>query len=77
MNPSLKGMDIRLYTPVPRGTEEYKKTYNNLTSSDGVNNRILNHYHLHDIRIHGKKYSFFPMTASINIHLDAKLKKFN
>ena len=68
--------DIRLYTPVPRGTEEYKKTYNNRTSSERINNRILNDYHLHDMRIHGKKrYSFFTMIASINIHLDARLKK--
>ena len=37
--------DIRLYTPVPWGTEEYIKTYNNRTSSERVNNRILNDYH--------------------------------
>ena len=68
--------DIRLYTPVPRGTDEYKKTYNNRTSSERINNRILNDYHLHDMRIHGKKrYSFFAMIAGINIHLDARIKK--
>lgn len=68
--------DIRLYTPVPRGTEEYKKTYNNRTGSERINNRILNDYHLHDMKIHDKKrYSFFAMIAGINIHLDAHLKK--
>ncbi len=68
--------DIRLYSPVPRGTEEYKKTYNNRTSSERVNNRIINAYYLHDMRIHGKKqYSFFAMIAGINIHLDARIKK--
>ena len=68
--------DIRLYTPVPRGTEEYIKTYNNRTSSERVNNRILNDYHLHDMKIHSKKrYSFFAMIAGINIHLDARIKK--
>ena len=68
--------DIRLYTPVPRGTEEYIKTYNNRTSSKRVNNRILNDYHLHDMKIHSKKrYSFFAMIAGINIHLDARIKK--
>ena len=68
--------DIRLYTPVPRGTTEYKKIYNNRTGSERVNNRILNDYHLHDMRIHGKKrYSFFAIIAGINIHLDARLKK--
>jgi len=68
--------DIRLYTPVARGTTEYIKTYNNRTGSERVNNRILNDYKLHSMRIHGKKrYSFFTMIACINIHLDARLKK--
>lgn len=68
--------DIRLYPPVPRGTEKYRKTYNNRTSSERVNNRILNDYHLHDMKIHSKKrYSFFAMIAGINIHLDARIKK--
>ena len=67
--------DIRLYPPVARGTDEYKKTYNNRTGSERVNDRILNDYHLHDMKIHGKKrYSFFTMIAGINIHLDARLK---
>ena len=39
--------DIRLYPPVPRGTEEYKQTYSNRTSYERVNNRVLNDYHLH------------------------------
>lgn len=30
--------NIRLYPPVPRGTEKYKKTYNNRTGSERVNN---------------------------------------
>ncbi|MGL6199004.1 MAG: hypothetical protein ACRC3H_08730, partial [Lachnospiraceae bacterium] len=63
-------------TPVARGTAEYIKTYNNRTGSERVNNRILNDYKLHSMRIHGKKrYSFFTMIACINIHLDARLKK--
>lgn len=67
--------DIRLYPPVARGTDEYKKTYNNRTGSERMNDRILNNYHLHDMKIHGKKrYSFFAMIAGINIHLDAWLK---
>lgn len=68
--------DIRLYTPVPRGTEEYKKIYNNRTSCERVNNRVLNHYHLHDMGIHTRKrYSFFTTIIGICIHLDARLKK--
>lgn len=68
--------DVRLYPPVMRGTDEYKETYKNRTSSERMNNRILNDYHIHDMKIHGKKrYSFFTMIAGINIHLDARLKK--
>lgn len=68
--------DIRLYTPVPRGTEEYKKIYNNRTSCERLNNRVLNDYHLHDMGIHTRKrYSFFTMIICICIHLDAQLKK--
>lgn len=67
--------DIRLYPPIARGTDEYEKTYNNRTGSERVNDRVLNNYHLHDMKIHGKKrYSFFTMIAGINIHLDARLK---
>lgn len=52
------------------------KDLHNRTGSERVNNRILNDYHLHDMRIHGKKrYSFFAIIAGINIHLDARLKK--
>lgn len=46
--------DSRLYTPVPRGTEEYKLVYNNRTSCERVNSRVLNDYHLHDMGIHTK-----------------------
>lgn len=68
--------DIRLYTPVPRGTDKYKKIYNNRTACERVNNRVLNDYHLHDMGIHTRKrYSFFTMIICINIHLDARLKK--
>jgi len=60
---------------LPEGTEEYKRIYNNRTASERVNNRILNDYHLHDMRIHTRKrYSFFAMIVGINIHPDARLK---
>ncbi|MGL5389002.1 MAG: hypothetical protein ACRDCA_24560 [Serratia sp. (in: enterobacteria)] len=68
--------DIRLYPPVPRGTKEYKETYKTRTCSERINNRILNDYHLHEMKIRGKKrYSFFAMIIGINIHLDARIKK--
>ena len=67
--------DLRLFTPVPRGSKEFRETYKNRTSSERINNRILNDYHLHDLRIRGKKReSFFAMMIGINIHLDARLK---
>ena len=72
--------DIRLYTPVARGTEEWKRIYNNRTSTERINNRILNNYGLHGMHIHGKDhYSFFTMIICICIHLDAwhKCKKTN
>ncbi|MGB8454487.1 MAG: transposase, partial [Anaerocolumna sp.] len=60
--------DIRLFPPVPRGSREWKDTYSTRTCSERVNNRVLNDYHLHDMRIHGKKrYSFFTMMIGINI----------
>ena len=67
--------DLRLYPPVPRGTDAYKKIYNNRTGSERVNDRILNDYKLHSMYIHGKNhFSFFAMIAGINIHLDAQIK---
>ncbi len=58
--------DIRLYTPVPRGTGEYKEIYNNRTSYERVNNRVLNDYHLRAMGIHTKKrYSFAAMSGTL------------
>ena len=67
--------DIRLYTPVARGTDAWKKIYRNRTSCERMNNRILNDYRLHAMKIHGRKRaSFFATVDGINIHLDARLK---
>jgi hypothetical protein len=67
--------DLRLFTPVPRGSKEFKQTYKNRTSSERINNRILNDYHLHNMKIRGKKrFSFLTMVIGINIHLDARIK---
>ena len=70
--------DLRIFTPVPRGIKEYKYIYKIRTSSERVNNRILNDYNLHAMRIRGKqRFSFFTMIAGINIHLDARVKQAN
>ena len=67
--------DLRLFTNVPRGSEKWKKIYKTRTCSERINNRILNDYKIHFLRIRGKKrFSFMTMIASINIHLDARLK---
>ena len=69
--------DLRLFTSIPRGSKEWKEIYKTRTCSERINNRILNHYRLHSLRIRGKKrYSFMTMIASINIHLDARIKAF-
>ena len=68
--------DIRLYTDVPRGTETYKKIYNQRTTTERINNRILNDYGLHRLMIHRKEhYSFLTAIIGICIHLDARYKQ--
>ena len=72
--------DLRLFTKIPRDSKQWKTIYKIRTCSERINNRILNDYKIHSLRIRGKKhYSFMTMIASINIHLDARLKdsKFN
>lgn len=67
--------DLRLFTPVPRGSKEFKAIFNSRTCSERINNRILNDYNLHSARIQGKKrFSIFTMLIGINIHLDARVK---
>lgn len=68
--------DIRLYTDVPRGTDAYKKIYDQRTATERINNRILNDYGLHRLRIHRKEhYSFLTTMIGICIHLDARYKQ--
>lgn len=69
-------LDIRLYTDVPRGTDAYKKIYNQRTATERINNRILNDYGLHRLMIHRKEhYSFLTTIIGICIHLDARYKQ--
>jgi hypothetical protein len=52
--------DIRLYPPVSRGSRKWKDTFSSRICSERINNRVLNYYHLHAMKIPGKKrYSFF------------------
>ena len=64
--------DKRLYPSVARESAGWKAVYKCRTSCERINNRILNDYRLHEMRIHGKKrYSFLTMLICANIHLDA------
>lgn len=51
--------DLRLFTPIPRGTKKWKETR---TCSERINNRILNDHKLHQMQIGGKKrYPFLQL----------------
>jgi len=67
--------DLRIFTPVPRGSEEWKSEMKNRTSAERVNKRVLVDYGLENARARGKKRINWWLTVhSINIHLDARLK---
>jgi len=59
----------------PRNNHEWKSEMKKRTSSERVNKRILNDYQLERARARGKKrWSWWVMLHSINIHVDARLK---
>ena len=67
--------DIRLFGPVPYGSKEWKKIYRDRTSTERMNQRIINDYKMKDMRMHGRKRNFFILIMiGINIHLDAFYK---
>ena len=67
--------DLRLFTQVPRGSDEWKEEMNSRTSSERVNKRLLNDYGLELSKTRGKKRIYWwSVVHSINIHLDARLK---
>ena len=67
--------DLRLLTPVPRGSDEWKAIYNERTAAERVNNRILTDYRLEHPQRRGKKtLAFFAFLNAINVHLDAMVK---
>lgn len=68
-------LDIRLFGPVPYKTDKWKTIYKNRTCTERINNRVLNDYHLHQMRIReDSKVAFFSIFAAINIHLDVWIK---
>lgn len=69
------GDSARNAGPLSYKSETWKKIYRNRTSTERINNRVLNHYHLHQMRIRNKdKHAFFTIFACINIHLDTWIK---
>jgi hypothetical protein len=66
--------DLRLFTRIPRGSDQFKSIMKERTAAERVNNRILHHYGLENSRMRGKKrISFFATIAAFNVHLDAQL----
>ena len=67
--------DARYGGPLQYRSDKWKQIYKNRTSTERINNRILNDYHLHQMRIRDyAKNAFFSIMAGINIHLDAWIK---
>lgn len=67
--------DIKLFGPVPYKSDKWKKIYKDRTSTERMNNRLLNDYNLHNMNIRNRaKNLFFAIFAGINVHLDAQLK---
>lgn len=67
--------DLRYFTVIPRGSDEWKAQMNKRTASERVNKRILNDYHLELAHTRGKKRTFWwSLVHSINVLLDARLK---
>ena len=67
--------DPRLFGPFPYNSKRWKKIYNNRTSCERVNKRLLRDYNVEAIKCRSKtKLLFFSMIAGILVHLDAWIK---
>lgn len=67
--------DVRYGGPLQYRSDKWKKIYKNRTSTERINNRVLNDYHLHSMYVRDyAKNAFFSIMAGINIHLDAWIK---
>lgn len=69
------GSDLRFYPRIPRDSEQYKTIYSERSACERMNDRVLNNYHLQDLKIRGDDhFSFWTMIIGICIHLDAWYK---
>ena len=67
--------DIRFYPRIPRDSERYREIYRERTACERINNRVLNDYHLQELKVRGDDhFSFWTMLVGICIHLDARYK---
>lgn len=70
-----KDNEPRFKGPISYGSSKWKSIYKNRTSTERINNAVLNTYDLHKMHLrNGTKNGFFSITAGINIHLDTWLK---
>jgi hypothetical protein len=68
--------DYRMFGPVEYGSEQWQNIFNNRTSTERVNNRILNNYKLqYDRSRSAGKLMTKIIFAGINIHLDSWIKQ--
>lgn len=66
--------DLRLFTPIPRGSEAWKKAYARRTSVERSLKRILVDYKIENANVRSKKHWFWRASlAAVNQHLDAQV----
>ena len=67
--------DYKLHGPIPYRSDRWKEIYKDRTSTERVNNRVLNDYGVQRLTCrNGAKHFFFEVMAAINVHLDAWVK---
>jgi hypothetical protein len=67
--------DLRLFTNIPRGSDDWKQKMKSRTSIERVNDRIIHDYGVENANSRGKKRTSFAVTiAATNIHLDIQLR---
>ena len=70
-----KENEPRSQGPVLYKSEKWKELYKGWTSTERVNDVVLNTYSLHKMHVHnGAKNGFFAIIAGIYMHLDARIK---
>jgi hypothetical protein len=67
--------DFRVFTKIPRNTHTWHMLYNKRTASERVNDKLLVDHKLEQSHTRGKKrFSFWSLIHSFDIHLNAWIK---